>query len=102
MTACTKRTRGFGFAALWLKTRHDPDITNVVAVAASFWVGTVGCWSEQPVLVDVTDEIDGETVKSGDIFLNDNCEMVFNRELLDEPEAKSNEVERFLLRAWVR
>lgn len=65
-------------------------------------VGVVGAMYATGKNADVTDEIDGETVKSGDIFLNDNCEMVFNRELLDEPEAKSNEVERFLLRAWVR
>lgn len=65
-------------------------------------VGVVGAMYATGKNENVTDTIDGETVESGDISLGDNCEMVFNKELLDEPEAKSNEIEKLLLRAWVR
>jgi hypothetical protein len=65
-------------------------------------VGVIGAMYASGDRLDPPVKIDGQTVESGDVFLGDDSEIVFNKALLDEPEAKSNEIDKLVMRTWAR
>ena len=67
---------------------------NAISVVGSLW--STGSNSAPPVTID------GRTVQSGDIILNNGTEVVMNRELLEEPRTATRDVTDFQLKSWVK
>ena len=67
---------------------------NAISVVGSLW--STGSNTAPPVTID------GRTVQSGDIILNNGTEVVMNRELLEEPRTATRDVTDFQLKSWVK
>ncbi|HIB64374.1 MAG TPA: hypothetical protein EYO33_04470 [Phycisphaerales bacterium] len=67
---------------------------NSISIVGSLW--STGSNTAPPVTID------GRTVQSGDIILNNGTEVVMNRELLEEPRTATRDVTDFQLKSWVK
>ena len=67
---------------------------NQVSVVGSLW--STGKSSDPPV------DLDGESIKPGDIVVKNGTTIILNEELLEKPEATTRDVEELELKVWVK